>query len=379
MLRSYKFSIFFQMMGISSATLLPIFWSDTLQFDAGKIGWLNTLSTLISLIAPLLFGWISTHWAHHKVIFSCFILTTFSTLALLVLPSFFSQSLGLGLMQFMRIGYLVIVPAGVLTLLGVRAAKEYGYYRRIGSIGFLIGVIGTGWLSDIFGAQVIPLISGVATVIAAIPFLFQIRSNISKEIKVGYAMLWEIKLTRYLIPAFALISSWSAAAFIFLPVRMREMEASGNLIGWTVSMCGILALITLVKAGQLADHFNPKKLYLLIPIAGALRMYAMSLPEVHAEWFLAIQFLHIPAWVLGEVIQMKLLKEYCPKELFPRAQAAMMVAQSIGIALCSGLIAVMSNRYELKESLAIAAVLPLLALPFVWMMVRAPKLEKGLV
>jgi MFS family permease len=51
-----RFSAFFQMMALSLANLIPLFWSKSLGFNPEQIGFIIGVANFVAIVAPLFFG-----------------------------------------------------------------------------------------------------------------------------------------------------------------------------------------------------------------------------------------------------------------------------------------------------------------------------------
>lgn len=368
-LRAFQFSAFFQMFFMSSSSLLPLFWSEHWHYSSAQIAWLNSISLGISLFSPLFFGSLR-RISGHLAIALLFSLTTLSSILLWLngAPEF--QILLFALLQFARAGIITLVPAGVLHFLGPNSGEQYGAYRRVGSLGFLAGVIGTGYLSDHLSTSVIPASILISALLASLPFWQKIRIPAQSKQQSSYLQLLKHPIISPLLTSYAFISAWSAAAFTLMPLRLKELGASASLIGWTISLCGITALLTLLPIGKWLDRQNPSHYYLWVPLFSALRIALMALPSQNPTWFLAIQLLHIPTWVLGEAIQMKLIRSHCPSPLYAQAMALMSIALSLGVAISSAIAALIQPFWGLQGSFWAISTIPLVAIPYVIQMQR---------
>ncbi len=363
----FKYSAFFQMMGISASSLIPLFWKEILHYEADKIGFLNAIATAIALSGPLFFGWAGTRQQIDKTIKVCFILSAVLSPFFLSSQSFWLQAVLFTGISFLRCGFTTLVPVGVLNLLSSRAGQEYGKYRRVGSMGFLVGVIGAGYLAKATNPSWVLAILGGSALFAVYPYLNRIEIPQAPQRSGNYRDLLKIPGMLWFYLGTLLISTWSSAAFIFMPLRLSDLGASASTIGWVVSECGIVALFTLSYLGKMTDRYSPAKLYLWVPLFAFLRIFLYGLPTENASWFFLIQLLHIPTWVISEVIQVKTLRSRIPNVHFSRGMALLQVSQSLGLALGSGYIGLCSGHFGLQQAFRWGALLPLFALPFLYL------------
>ncbi len=179
------------MMGISVSTLLPLYWKEELSFSSSKISLLNAIAVTIAFIAPLFFGWFGANRKLEKFIRICFWATAFVSPIFLGYSNFIIQALLFGAIQFFRCGYLTFVPVGVLNLLGKNAASDYGKYRRVGSVGFLVGIIGAGYLIKATSTKWIFLFIGLSAIIASIPFIKKLKIPSPKTSSTSYSDIFK--------------------------------------------------------------------------------------------------------------------------------------------------------------------------------------------
>jgi PPP family 3-phenylpropionic acid transporter len=371
-MNAFKFSAIFQMAMVSIASLLPLYWKNSLGYTESEVGYLNALSTLILLGAPFIFGFAGSRYRPEVIIFICFGASALLSPLFLSSDLFSVQSLLFGLLLFMRTGIYILVPVGVMHLLGPRSGNEYGKYRRFGSLGFLSGVISGGYLIEAtWPGSVVWLIS-ICAVLAALPYYKKIKIPFARMAGDSFWSVLKIKgLKSFYIGTF-LMCIWWSVPFVFLPLRLNEMGASAAFTGWIVSLLGITALISLPLMGSFADRYIPERLYFWLPLLGLLRCILTALPQTNPYWFILIQLMHIPTWVLGDILQVKILKTYVPVTLFSRAQAFLIISTSGGMAIGSAIIGLLVEQISLAQSFIWAGVISLSAMPLLYGIFKRP-------
>lgn len=180
----FKFSVFFQLMGIGICALIPIYWRESLHYSATTIGTLNAIGIGIAFLAPIAFGKIGSRIAPERPIFISFICYSSGLLLLVLFSSVYLQVLFFSVLQFSKWGFHTLVPVGVMKHLKGSVGFEYGKYRRIGSLGFLIGLLAIGYITDRVGNYALFYIAAVCMLIAALPYqrLIKIAPNTDKGI-----------------------------------------------------------------------------------------------------------------------------------------------------------------------------------------------------
>ncbi len=354
------------MMALSVMNIFPLFWS-SLGYSDSSIGILNGVAMVAAILGPLFFGWIGSRKAPARIIAICFVATGVVTPLMLCFNGIGAQTLLFGVSQFLKVGFLTLVPVGVLHLLGPRAGLDYGRYRRVGSAGFLVAGF-AGYLVQISNPGIAVWIVGVACVLAALPFLWHIQIPMVHAPDEGWKTLFSDRKTRYFLLGSLLLSTWNAGVWVFLPLRMREMGATPSLISWTMAECGLIAILSLSLTGRIVDRIGrPALLYLAVPVAASLRLLLMASPDSTPQWFLLIQWMHVLVWVLGEIVQIQFVRKYTKPSLFPRIQAMLMMCTYAGMGGASALMGLLVEPFGLRATLALSATLPLLALPFLWL------------
>jgi predicted MFS family arabinose efflux permease len=368
-----RFSAFFQMMALSLANLIPLFWSKSLGYNPEQIGFIIGVANFVAIVAPLFFGsfggirpvfWILICFG--GMILSAFFMSFFSIYA--------TQLFLFSVFIFLRSGILTLVPLGVMHQIKENPGAEYARYRRIGSIGFLVGSVGIGFAMDKISVNALFWVLASACLFAILPYFLKIKIPAippSEHIFTRYASVFTHNKLKWFWPATFFINSWSVVVFSFMPLRISELGYSSTFASVVQSLCGVTALLTLSWIGRLVDRHSMTKLYMLVPIFAFIRIFAMSLPDTHAEWFLLIQLLHIPTWVLGEVIQVNFLKEHAPQELRPESQAIYQVISALSLAVCGAIGGIFAHRLNMPTAFQILAFVPFLAFPFLYKLKRA--------
>lgn len=370
----FQFSGFFQMMAISVMNLFPLFWL-SLGYSERTIGLLNGFGMITAILGPFFFGWIGSHKAPSRIIALCFLLTGLATPLMLLSTHVVAQTFLFGLSQFLKVGFLTLVPVGVLHLLGERAGLDYGRYRRAGSAGFLIAGFAGYLIQQTNPSIAVWLVAG-ACVLAAIPFLGKIQIPLIHAPEEGWIDLFRDRKTFYFLLGSMLLSTWNAGVWVFLPLRMRELGASPNLIAWTMAECGLIAMLTLTKTGRIVDRIkHPAMIFLLVPVAAGLRLWLMALPQTTPEWFVLIQGMHVLVWVLGEIVQIQFVRHYTKPSLFPRVQAMLQVGTYAGMGAASVVMGLLVEPFGIRDTLTLSALMPLLAIPFLWLALKAVRRE----
>ncbi len=127
------------------------FWGlylKSLTFDAFQIGVLMSLLQVMRIFAPNLWGWVAGHTGKRVAIVQISVgFSLASFVAVFFGSSFAWMFVAMSLMSFFWSASLPLVEATTLSHLGEKTSK-YGRIRLWGSVGFIVAVIGLGYLFD---------------------------------------------------------------------------------------------------------------------------------------------------------------------------------------------------------------------------------------
>jgi MFS transporter, PPP family, 3-phenylpropionic acid transporter len=119
-----------------------------LHFDAVQISVLMSVQPVMRMVAPAVWGWLADHTNNRQLVVRVAAsLSLFCYLWVFGISSFWGMLLVLALMGFFWSASIPLVEATTLTWLGERAT-HYGRIRSWGSVGFILAVLGLGYLFD---------------------------------------------------------------------------------------------------------------------------------------------------------------------------------------------------------------------------------------
>ena len=128
------------------------YWSlylKSLEFSAFQIGVLMSLLQVMRIFAPNLWGWLADHLGKRVLIVQVAAAASLASyVGVFFGVSFFWLFLVMSLMSFFWSASLPLVEATTLSHLGESTAG-YGRIRLWGSIGFIIAVVGVGYVLDV--------------------------------------------------------------------------------------------------------------------------------------------------------------------------------------------------------------------------------------
>ncbi len=127
------------------------YWSlylKSIHFDAIEIGTLMSISPVMRMLAPGVWGWLADHTGKRLLVVQIAAsLSALFYLGVFATTSFWGLFLVLVLMNFFWSASMPLVEATTLSYLG-KNTDRYGRIRSWGSIGFIVSVVGLGFAFD---------------------------------------------------------------------------------------------------------------------------------------------------------------------------------------------------------------------------------------
>lgn len=127
------------------------YWSlylKSIHFDAIEISILMSISPVMRMLAPNIWGWLADHTGQRLLVVQVAAsLSALFYLGVFATTSFWGLFLVLSLMSFFWSASMPLVEATTLSYLGKNTA-HYGRIRSWGSIGFIVAVVGLGYAFD---------------------------------------------------------------------------------------------------------------------------------------------------------------------------------------------------------------------------------------
>lgn len=216
----------------------------SLAFSAWDIGVLMSLMQVMRLLAPNLWGWLADRLGTKTPIvrgaalmsmvgFSCFFFT----------DSFAGFFIGMALMAFFWSASLPLVEALTFSHLGTQA-NRYGSIRLWGSVGFVVAVLGLGWLLDRMPLATtlwvsLGILGGILACALVLPDKREARHE-TDRLPIGDIL--RRREVKALFAACFFMAASHGALYVFYSIYLVEHGYSTTMVGflWTL---GVLAEI----------------------------------------------------------------------------------------------------------------------------------------
>ncbi len=248
----------------------------SLGFTAWDIGVLMSLMQVMRLLAPNLWGWLADRLGAKTPIvrgaalmsilgFSCFFFT----------QSFAGFFLGMSLLAFFWSAALPLVEALTFTHLGAQASR-YGSIRLWGSIGFIVAVLGLGWLLDRTPLSTVlwaslGLLGGILACAVGLPDKRQAPHE-SDRLPIGDIL--RRREVRALFSACFFMSAAHGTLYVFYSIYLVGHGYSKTLVGllWTLGV--VAEIVVFIYLPRLFSVFSLRAI-LLFSFACAVARFIM--------------------------------------------------------------------------------------------------------
>lgn len=266
----------------------------SLQFSAWDIGVLMSLMQVMRLLAPNLWGWLADRLGAKTPIvrgaalmsvagFSCFFLT----------QSFTGIFFGMALLAFFWSASLPLVEALTFSHLGQRASG-YGSIRLWGSVGFIVAVLGLGWLLDRLPLSAmlwvsLGILGGILACALALPEKREERHE-SDRLPIGDIL--HRREVKSLFAACFFMSAAHGALYVFYSIYLVSHGYGTTMVGFLWTLGVVAEIIVFLYLPRLLHIFRLRTI-LLFSFACAVARFLMIGWGVEWLWIVLVaQVLH---------------------------------------------------------------------------------------
>lgn len=252
------------------------YWSlylKSLAFSALQIAILMSLFQVARIFSPSLWGWLADHsgqrvriiqWLAGLSLLSyigVFMGTSYSWLfAVMLLLSFF-WSASLPLIETVTLGHLG------------DQFDRYGHIRLWGSIGFIVSVIGLGYVLDWFSIQW--LLWAILFFIAAVLLLsFRVPESRISSMVSPHESIWDIVRQPHVIALLIACFAMSAAHgvyYTFYSIYLVDHGYSKSQVGWLWALGVLCEILIFLLMPKLSQRFHLKSILMVTLLIAFLR------------------------------------------------------------------------------------------------------------
>ena len=288
---------YFALLG-ATAPFLALYF-DHLGFSAARIGELIAIPMLMRCLAPNLWAWLADRTQQRLAIVRFGAICTLLSFALIFLGQSFAW-LALIMVLHAFFWHAILAQFEVITLahLGERS-ERYSQLRLWGSVGFMLVVVGFGYLFDQVGLDYYPwailaVMSGFIISsfwVPAQPVTLNVKTDLPQ------AITHEPRITsmRPIVAFLACVTLMQLSHgpyYTFLTLHLIDLNYSRTVIGWLWAL-GVLAEIGLfVIMPWLLRRVRLKRIILISLVLAALRWWLLGFYADTLMVLLFVQILH---------------------------------------------------------------------------------------
>lgn len=288
---------YFALLG-ATAPFLALYF-DHLGFSAARIGELIAIPMLMRCLAPNLWAWLADRTQQRLAIVRFGAICTLLSFALIFLGQSFAW-LALIMVLHAFFWHAILAQFEVITLahLGERS-ERYSQLRLWGSVGFMLVVVGFGYLFDRVGLEYYPwailaVMSGIILSsfwVPAQPVTLNIKTDLQQAVthESRITSMWPIVI---FLASVTLMQLSHGPYYTFLTLHLIDLNYSRTVIGWLWAL-GVLAEIGLfVIMPWLLRRVRLKRIILISLVLAALRWWLLGFYADTLMVLLFVQILH---------------------------------------------------------------------------------------
>lgn len=250
----------------------------SLHFSAWEIGVLMSLTQVMRIFAPNVWGWVADHTGKRSpIIRLAALVSAASFIGVFVSQQFAVLFVALAIMSFFWSASLPLVEATTLSLLGNESAR-YSSIRLWGSVGFVLATVLIGHLLEVFGvgrlpALVLLLILGIAVYAWWVPEAPP-RLHAADDGKLGDILRQPAVLALFLACFFMALTH--GPYYTFYSIHLAEHGYSESAIGylWSVGVVAEIAAFAFIP--RIIQVLGLRQLFLLGLLLAVLRFLAIA-------------------------------------------------------------------------------------------------------
>jgi len=250
----------------------------SLAFSAWDIGVLMSLMQLMRLLAPNLWGWLADRiGAKTPIVRAAALMSLLGFSSFFLVQSFAGFFVGMALLAFFWSASLPLVEALTFSHLGAQAHR-YGAVRLWGSVGFIVAVLGLGWLLDHVPLSSIlwvstALLAGILAFALLLPEKAEPRHE-SDHLPIGDIL--RRREVRALFVGCFFMSAAHGALYVFYSLYLVEHGYSTSMVGllWTL---GVLAeIVVFIFMPRLLQAYSLRAMLLFSFACAVLRFLTIG-------------------------------------------------------------------------------------------------------
>jgi PPP family 3-phenylpropionic acid transporter len=281
-------------------------------FNPVEIGELSAMLSGTRIIAPILWGWIADHTGKNLRIIR---IATFLTAA------FFAGFLfvhGYFWFAWITIGFSFFWNAALpqfeaVTLYHLKSeAHRYSRIRLWGSIGFIVAVLGVGWLLDYQPPVIIPLsITALMTLIWLVSLMTPtIQAPHHEAASVGIMQIMKRPELWAFLVVYMLLQLAHAPYYVFYSIYLKHYQYTASLTGFLWALAVFAEIVLFVYMSRVLKRFSLRAVLLTSILLSVLRWSIIAWCVDYFWLLLFAQLLHAATFGGAHVAAIHLVHLY---------------------------------------------------------------------
>jgi len=266
----------------------------SLAFSAWDIGVLMSLMQVMRVVAPNLWGALAD-WSGMRmpIVRLASLLAALGFSGMLLAHSFPGAFAAMAVLAFFWGAALPLVEAVTLGHLGARAGG-YGRIRMWGSLGFIVTVLGVGFVLD---RQPIAFLLPLSLAILATVFVFSLAVPESppEHHDSDRLPLWQVLRqpeVRSLLLSCFFMSAAHAAMYIFLSIFLVDQGYSKTAVGWLWSLGVMVEIGVFLFMPRLLAVYSPRTILMFSMVCAVVRFLMIAWGVAWPAVIVLAQMLH---------------------------------------------------------------------------------------
>lgn len=295
----------------------------SLGFASAQIAILISLSMIMRMFAPGLWGWLADRRGRRvDIVQLSALLALLTFLGVFIDSSFTWLFVVLALMSFFWSASLPLVEA--LTLSHLReASHHYGRVRLWGSVGFIVTVIGVGYWLDYYPTDTVPWF-----VLASLAGLLLLSRHIPEAEVLPHphddSSIWRLVRQPHvlaLLGACFLMSAAHGPYYTFYSIYLVDHGYSKSHVGWLWAVGVLSEILVFLWSPLLFRRFSPARVLLATLLLAVLRFLLIAWGVTLPLLVVFAQLLHAATFGAYHAAAVALVHRYFPGRHQAKGQA----------------------------------------------------------
>lgn len=303
-------------------------WLQSLGISTLAIGALASLQSWTRIVMPYGWSWLGDHSGQRVRLLRIAALGALLSAALLLVAREYGAIALVVLLLFAFNGGIVPLQEAIvsrhLTSAAGFDAGRYGRVRMWGSVGFIVAVLGGGWVLEHFGVQAFPVVVVLigAALFATAMALPRARDAVVQDTPAPPVLpLLRQPVLRWFFASVALTVLAHVSLYAFLSLYLKELGYDKSHVGLIWSISVVFEIAFFWWQGHWFSRWSPWQWLVLVGAVTALR-FCLLAGAGHWTWALVLtQMSHAITFAAHHAACIALVNQHFPGRLRGRGQA----------------------------------------------------------